>query len=261
MKMKLVCANLVNTSYKADLKLGDKVNIPVMSALTAAAVDVTTTGVITNLNTSIGTTAESITINKWYECPVQIDDSVRLQTMVGDMAEICARNAAYQVAKQVDTEINTLFENLSGDSVYGSDGQTFTDDIMIALMETLDKSDVDRDNRSLIIDPSTIADIYKIDKFVRLDYQKTPVVATGNIGQMYGVPVYVTNNLEDATTGSYGALLHRDAIGLVIQEGPTVRRWREETRHSTIINVDTVWGCAEIRDDHGKAFYTRSKTS
>ncbi len=137
------------------------------------------------------------------------------------------------------------------------DGQTFTDDILIAMMEVLDEADVPKIGRSLVGDPSTMADIYKIDKFVRLDFQNTQVVATGNIGQLYGIPVFISNNLTAASTGNYGVLIHTDAIGLVIQDGPTVEAWREHKRHSDIINVSAMWGEDEVRDAFGIPFYTR----
>ena len=253
----LVAAQVVNTGWKTELTMGDKVNIPVMTPLTAAAVDVTTTGVLTNMNTTFGTTAESITIDKWFEVPVQIDDSVKVQSHVGNLLGIAADNAAFALEKKIDIDVGALYSGLNGSSVQGSDGQTFTDDILIAMMEVLDEADVPKIGRSLVGDPSTMADIYKIDKFVRLDFQNTQVVATGNIGQLYGIPVFISNNLTAASTGNYGVLIHTDAIGLVIQDGPTVEAWREHKRHSDIINVSAMWGEDEVRDAFGIPFYTR----
>ncbi len=256
----LVCVNVVNTTWKTELAKGDILTIPVMAGLTAAVVNpaYNTTGVNTNMNQTVSTTATTLTIDKWYEVPVSIDDSSKIQSNVSDLLNIIADNAAYALEKVIDTDVNSIFSDL-GSGVYGSDGQTFTDDIMIALMEYLDEGDVPRENRSLVIDPSTIADIYKIDKFVRMDYQKESVIPSGKIGQIYGVPVYVTNNLTATTTGSYGCLLHRDAIGLAIQDGPTVEKWRDGARHSDIINVSALWGADNLRDTFGRPFYTRLK--
>ncbi len=251
----LVAAQVVNTSWVEFLKLGDLLHIPVMTTLTASAVDVTTTGVLTNMNTTFGTTAETITIDKWFEVPVQIDDSVKVQGQVTNLLGVAADNAAYALEAKIDLDVGALYSALS--SVQGSDGQTFTDDILIAMMETLDEANVPKMGRSLVGDPSMMADIFKIDKFVRADYQNTQVVATGNIGLLYGIPVFVSNNLTAATTGNYGVLIQRDAIGLAIQDGPVVEAWREHKRHSDIVNVSAIWGEDELRDSFGVPFYTR----
>ncbi len=259
-KSHLVAAMTVNTSWQAELTIGDKIFIPVMAELSGGAVDVTATSVLTNVNTSAATTAVSITIDTWWEVPVQIDDSVKQQTQVGNLLEIMALNAAYALEKKIDTDVNTLYSTLASSSVQGSDGQTFTDDLLIALQEGLDELDVPRTDRSLIGDPSTVADIYKIDKFMTFDYTRQTFSTDGFVGMIpaYNIPFFVTNNLVDAGTGNYGVLLHRDALGLVIQGGLTVEKWRESKRHSDFVNISAMFGSDELRDTFGKAFYTRS---
>ena len=251
---------MVGSCIRTELTIGDKAWIPVMAELSGGAVDVTATSVLTNMNTSAATTATSITIDTWWEVPVQIDDSVKQQTQVGNLLEIMALNAAYALEKKIDTDVNTLYSTLASSSVQGSDGQTFTDDILIALMEGLDELDIPRTDRSLIGDPSTVADIYKIDKFMSYDYSRATFTTDGFVGTIpaYNIPFFVTNNLVDAGTGNYGVLLHRDAIGLVVQGGVTAERWREHKRHSDIVNVSAMFGSDELRDTFGKAFYTRS---
>ncbi len=258
-KSHLVAAMTVNQSFAAELTLGDKVFIAVAAELSGGAVDVTATSVLTNVNTSANTTPVSITIDTWWEVPVQIDDSVKQQTHVGNYLDRMALDASYGLEKKIDTDVNTLYSTLSSSSVQGSDAQTFTDDLLIALMEGLDEANVPRTNRSLIGDPSTVADIYKIDKFMTYDYSRQTFTTDGFVGMIpaYNLPFFVTNNLVSAGTGSYGVLLHRDALGLVIQGGFTVEKWRESKRHSDMVNISAMFGSDELRDTFGKAFYTR----
>lgn len=257
----LCSLKVVNTDFREQMTMGDKIWIPVTTELTATTVDVTTTGVFTNMNTTAGTTAEFVTIDHWKEAPVQIDDSVKRQTQVGGLLEKMADNAAYAIEKAIDAEVHALYAGLASSAAYGADGQTFTDDILIALMEILDEADVPRMNRSLVGDPSMLADCYKIDKFMTYDYSKNPLGTQGGYrGTVvaYDLPIYITNHLTAASTGNYGCLLHRDAIGLVIQSMPDVEKWRAQDRHSDIVNVSAMWGEDELRDTFGKAFYTRS---
>lgn len=250
-KSNLVAVNVVDTTWKKELVMGDKVWIAVGSSLTSAAVDVSAD---ISPNTDFGATAVSITIDKWDECPVQIDDGTKLQTQVKDLVSKLGDRAGYEVAKAIDTDVNTLYQSLTA-TWAGTDGQTFTDDLLINLMEGLDEADVPRTNRSLVVDPSCLADMWKIDKFVHRDYNRT---LTGEMGKTpYGDPIFITNNLSYTSVGAYGAYLHKEAIGLVMQQAPKIDNFRWDLRHSDIVNVHSIWGCDVLRVTFGAEFYTR----
>lgn len=257
----LVAINVCNTQWRDQLAKGDKIWIPVMSTLAASDVDPSSTSaVLTAASRGVAETAEYITISYWKENPVMIDDSSAMQTQVGDLLGLIADNAAYGLEKAIDTTVNTLFASLTA-TWAGTDGQTFSDDIFINLIEGLDEADVPRSNRALVVDPSTVADIYKIDKFMTFDYSTNPFATEGYIGRInaYQTPVYITNNLYGSTTGAYGALLHKEAIGVVLQSGVKVEKWREPTRHANVINSSCFYGTDVVRVTFGNYFYTRKK--
>jgi len=263
-RSKLVCVNVVSTEWGAQLAKGDSLHIPVMTELTASVVDPTVTAAISgSVQTTFGTTAETLTVDKWYEVPVQIDDSVKKQTNVPDLLGKAASNAAYAIEKVMDTDVNSLFSGLNtSDGVYGSDGQIFTDDILIALMEGLDEDDVPREGRALVGDPSTLADCYKIDKFMSFDYSTNPLGKQGGYrGTIvaYELPLFITNNLTAATTGAYGVLIQKEAIGLAIQDPLDIEKARVASAASDLIYVRALWGADELRDTFGYCFYTRKK--
>lgn len=254
----LVCVGAVDTTWRAELRMGSLVYIPVMSSMTASVVDLTGDwgGSNAHMNTNILETAEEVTVDKWYECPGQISDGEKLQTQIPDLLGKMGKRAGYEIAKVIDTEVNTQFTGLT-ETAIGSDGQTFSDDILIAAMEALDEGDVPRTERSLVIDPSCLADMYKIDKFVHKDYNQT---LTGEIGRTpYGDQILMTNNLYAATTGNYGALLHKDAIAAVIQMPPVVEYYRYAPRHSDVVNVSAIFGADVVRATFGMEFYTRDQ--
>ena len=255
----LVAINVCNTQWKDQLAKGDKVWIPVMSTLAASDVDpASTTAVLTAASRGVAESATYITIDEWIENPVMIDDSSALQTHIPSLLELVADNCAYGLEEAIDTVVNTLFQSLTNTWI-GADGQTFTDDIFINLIEGLDEADVPRRDRALVVDPSVVADIYKIDKFMSFDYSKNPFATEGYVGRInaYQTPVYITNNLSTASTGAYGALLHKDAIGVVLQSGVKVEKWREPTRHANVVNASCFYGCAVLRSTFGAQFYTR----
>ncbi len=258
----LVGASICNTQWKDQLAKGNKIYIPVMSTYTASDVNPSASLITTAISTNAGwgETAEYITIDKWKECPVAIDDSTAQQTNVSGLLDIAASNAAYALEVAIDTTISTLYSSLTS-TWAGSDGQTFSDDILINLMEGLDEANVPRNDRALVGDPSMVADTYKIDKFMSYDYSKTVFETDGYIGKinMYNLPMFVSNNLVSTTTGNYGALIQKECIGLVIQSAPKVEKWREPLYHSDVVNISAFYGTDIVRSTFGAFFYTRKK--
>ena len=254
----LVAVATCNTTWREQLAKGYVVYIPVMRTQTAVDVDPHVSFLGVADARGFGTTNASIEVAYWKENPVLIDDSTALQTNVPDLLNIAADNASYGLLEAIDTTVNGLY-NTTTATWRGSDGQTFDDDLLISLMEGLDEANVPRAGRSLIGDPSMVADIYKIDKFMSYDYNQTTFTTDAFRGKInaYNLPVFVSNNLEATTTGNYGILMHPDCIGVVIQSAPKVESFRVPEQHSDCINISAFYGCAVVRSTFGAYFYTR----
>ncbi len=258
LRTSLVSENVVTTEYAPYLTKGDYLYIPVMAELTGAAVDVSADGVMTNMKTTLTDSNTYIQIDVWWEIPVSVDDSVARQTQVPGLLEKAVQSAAYGWKKKLDGDTCALFSSLTS-TWAGSDGQTFTDDRLIEIMEGLDEANVSPD-RSMVTDPSCIADMRKIDKFMTFDYSTNPLRVAGYRGRIdqYDLPVFVTNNLTQATTGNYAAILNKEAIGLIVQSPMDVERWREGRRHSYLVNTSGFYGVDVISSARGAYFYTRN---
>lgn len=255
-KSNLVCVNCFNTTYKNDLTKGYKVSIPTFSEGSSTEVTPGTEPTASDLKG----TATSITVDNWYQAAAEISELIKIEEMADYLAG-ATESCSYSISKKIDTSVGVLFSSLGSysTSAYGSDGQTFTDEIFQALVETLDEADIPNDNRCLIGDPSMKIDVYNIDKFIRNDYVREPVVPTGKLGMLYGCNVYITNNLTAVSggTGNYGVYSHRDAIGIAIQKNPRVRVWDMGYKFIIKVIVDAAWGADEIRDTFGIPFFTR----
>lgn len=252
-KSNLVCVNCFNTKFKDDLKVGHTVYIPLFSEGSATEV---TPGTEPTASDLANASPKSITVSNWYQAAAEISELSIIEEM-SDYLKGATESCSYTISKKIDTTVGVLFSALASSSVHGAAGQPFTDTIFRTLVEGLDELDIPADNRCLIGDSSTKADILNIDKFVRIDYVNNKSVPTGMIGELYGSKVYITNNLTAATTGHYGVYAHRDAIGIVIQKNPRVRVWDMGYKFISKVIVDAAWGAAELRDTFGKAFYTR----
>jgi len=258
-KSELVAWDAISSEWRNDLVKGDILYIPKTNVITASEVVVGTKG--TSLD-PFATAAVNLTINQWFQAPVDIDYMTLRQSQI-DMEAAAATEAAYAIDKKIDTTVCTLFSSLGGysTSAYGTDGQTLTDDILLYLMETLDESDVPKRlaDRSIIVDPSGLVDMLKVDKLVSADYAKLGAIDNGIIGNsVYGCKVRVTNNLVAATTGSYGCMLHRRAIASAAQiDTAWVKEY--EDLHQRRYHAEALWGVIEAQDIFGIPFYTRKK--
>lgn len=254
----LVCVAAFNTTWREQLTKGDIVYIPVLIAQNAGDVNPQASFLGTADAKAFTTAPVTISIEYWKENPIMIDDSTAAQTHIKNIFAVAASNAEYGLLVAIDHQVHELIDNLTT-TWAGSDGQTFTDDLFIEMQEGLDEADVPRMDRSLICDPSTIADIYKIDKFMSYDYSKSPFTTDAYRGTIpaYNAPVFVSNELKDATTGHYGCLAHRDAIGIAIQSAPKVEAFRVPEQHADAVNISAFFGCAVLRQSFGATFYTR----
>ena len=248
----LVIGSRVRTKFKADLKLGYKVNFPLMAEGTDAEV---TPGTALTISDLAGT-APSITIDQWRGIASEISEMADIED-AADYLEEAAKSCSYSVQKRVDTKLSSLFSALAGGTIAGTDGAAFDSTLFQSLVEYLDENDTPSEDRSLIADSSTKADIWDVDKFINQGFVANPALPKGQIGELYGVGVFFTNNLTAATIGNYGAILHKDALGLIMQKAPYSQIIPEPLKHRTVIQTKVIFGVGELRDTFGKSFYTR----
>jgi len=250
---KLVVAKLVDRSYEKELSFGDKLNIADLTNVSANAVnteqDLTLSDVIQNTTQLI--------INYWYEANIGENHMMRIQNRPDYLNKARAK-CGYAIAKQIDTSLNTLFADF--DNSVGADGSALTDDVLLAAKEYLDLADAPFEGRALVIDPESLTDLLKIDKFVRMDYgAKNTVIGTGQIGRIYGCDVYMTNNLYALNTNYHNAaMFQKEALALVMQDEIKTEQRDWWQRHVDVIVCTALWGCIEMRGDFGVRIKTRS---
>jgi hypothetical protein len=249
----LVALSAFNTSFRKQLTKGSKVWIPVMTEGSTTEVTPGTESVASDLLS----TAVSITIDNWRYAASEVSKLIQIED-IADYLNKSAEQNGVDLQKYIDTSVGVLYSTLASSSVYGQDGQTFTDEIFRALVEGLDELDIPDENRVLIGDSSTKRDMLDIEKFISNNYKSGEPVVTGKIGELYGCKVLKSNNLTAATTGNYGVYAHRDAIGIVIQSEPSVNVYNLGWKFiEARIVADAAWGADVIRTTFGKAFYTR----
>lgn len=275
-KKSLVAANVFKKmSFKG--KKGDTVHIPSptrgSASLKAAETQVSL----------IAATESEVVVNidKHYEYSRLIEDITETQALAS-LRKFYTEDAGYALAKQVDTSLIQLgrgFNGGSGTAAYtgayiGSDGTTLydstagagagnaaalTDAAIRRTIQRLDDNDVPMDGRFFIIPPSARNTLMGLDRYTEQAFVgevgNGNTIRNGEIGNLYGIPVFVSSN-ADTATGTAGvrvALMgHQDAAVLVEQMGVRSQTQYKQEYLGTLFTADTLYGVKELRD--GSAF-------
>src|SRR5512137_1676541 len=238
-KKNLVAANLFKKmSFKG--KKGDTVHIPA-PVRGSANLKVAETQVTLNANSE---SEVVVNINKHYEYSRLIEDIVETQAL-SSLRQFYTDDAGYALAKQVDTDLIQLGRLAQGGAgaryagaFIGSNGTTaydYTTDNQAALtdaairrsIQRLDDADVPMDGRFFIVPPSSRNTLMGLARFTEQAFVGEQggnnTIRNGEIGDVYGVKVYVSTNADTGagTSGTDRICLmgQKDAMVLVEQQG------------------------------------------
>ena len=279
-KRNLVAANVVKKmNFKG--KKGDTVHIPSPTRGSASAKGAT--NAVTLIVNNEGEV--QISINKHYEYSRLIEDIVEAQAL-SSLRSFYTEDAGYALAKQVDTDLIQLGRTANGgaagaryDTGYvGGDGTTtfdytantntgnasaLTDAAIRRTIQRLDDSDVPMDGRFFIIPPSSRNTLMGLARYTEQafvgDAGNGNTIRNGEIGNLYGMPVFVSSNADSAsataaypTSGTAIARVclmgHRDSMVLVEQMAIRSQTQYKQEYLGTLFTADTLYGVGELRD-------------
>jgi N4-gp56 family major capsid protein len=243
-----VWADEVVATYKANLvakplikmmnfkgKKGDSIHIP-RPGRGAAAQKLANTQVTLNTDTA---TEVVVNINQHWEYSRVIEDIVGIQAL-STMRRFYTEDAGYALARKVDSFIleqgrkanggngtnayNAAYSGADGTTLYTGAAGALTDAAIRRTIQRLDDQDVPMDGRFLIVPPSTRNTLMGLARFTEQSFTGETgsgnTIRNGKIGDVYGVPVYVTTNADSAADGDRVALMaHRDFAVFVEQLG------------------------------------------
>jgi N4-gp56 family major capsid protein len=271
-KKNLVLANLVmKMNFRG--KKGDTVHIPAPTRGTANA------KVSTDAVTLIAATESEVqvSINKHYEYSRLIEDIVEAQAL-NSLRQFYTADAGYALARRVDTDLVQLGRAFNGATVgtddyatsntttkayIGSDGTTaynstssnaaaLTDAAIRRTIQRLDDNDTPMDGRFFIIPPSSRNTLMGLARYTEQAFVGDgSAIRNGEIGNLYGIPVFVTSN-ADFGAGNSGAdriclMGHRDSMVLVEQMAVRSQTQYKQEYLGTLFTADTLYGVKAIR--------------
>ena len=274
-KANLVAANMFSKmSFKG--KKGDTLHIP-KPTRGSASVKAASTQVTLIAATE---TEQQVLINKHYEYSRLIEDIVETQALAS-LRKFYTDDAGYALAKQVDTDLIQLGRTVGSGTAYstaasstnafiGSNGTTvynssssnaaaLTDAAIRRSIQRLDDADVPMTDRCMIVPPSTRNTLMGIARFTEQAFtgEAGPgnSIRNGLVGDVYGVPVYVSTNCPTDTEGSQDArlclLAHKSALVLAEQMSVRTQTQYKQEWLGDLFTADTLYGTGELRNDAG----------
>ncbi len=265
-KKSLVAANLFKKMSFTGKK-GDTIHIPSptrgVASLKAAESQVT-------LQAATESDVQ-VLIDKHYEYSRLIEDITEVQGL-SSLRRFYTEDAGYALSKQVDTSLIQLGRTFNGGSgatyggaYIGGDGTTaytsgssnasaLTDAAIRRTIQRLDDNDVPMDGRFFLIPPSARNTLMGLDRYTEQAFVgevgNGNTIRNGEIGNLYGIPVFVSSNCDTATGGARIALLgHKDAAVLVEQQGVRSQTQYKQEYLGTLYTADTLYGVKELRDN------------
>jgi N4-gp56 family major capsid protein len=233
-KKNLVLANLVmKMNFKG--KKGDTIHIPAPTRGSASA-----KAASTQVTLIAATESEvNVSIDKHFEYSRLIEDIVEAQAL-SSLRQFYTADAGYALAKQVDTSLIQLGRSTNGGAgtnayatgaFIGGDGTTayvagsnnesaLTDAAIRRTIQRMDDTDTPMDGRFFIIPPSSRNTLMGLARYTEQAFVggTNNTIRTGEIGNLYGIPVFVSSNCDTAS-GSAAARVclmgHKDSCLLI----------------------------------------------
>jgi HK97 family phage major capsid protein len=234
-----VMANLVSR-FDAEIKSkGDTVNIPNLSNLTATY-KVSGSTVPT---TAVTETSTALVVDKWAVNSITVDDIVKVQSQYDLLVEYTDK-LGESLAEIQDDDIMALYTSFSQTIGATSSNTGLAWSTIVGAIRVLDSNNVPAKNRALVVDAYGLAQLRLMDQYTRYD-------ATGRAGRMekseadgdiFGVPVYVSNNLPVTTSLVTGLLFHKEAIAMAQQKSIRTQSDYQARYLDTAVVADVLYG-------------------
>ena len=245
----LVNAMLVNRDFEAEVSFGDTVHITNVSELStrskAASTDIT-------YETFTETTVDvSINVHKYASIKVEEIAIVQAQQ---NIREKYTKQFGYVLGKDLDTQVNALYDGFT--QTLGTLTVALTEEDLRRGIQYLNDANHPATERAFVFSPAEMTSLYGIDRLVNKDYNVASLNANlstqGMVGTIYGIPTYETTNVEGSNgAGHDNALIHKDAIVLIVQQGvKTVSQYDVDSLADKLV-AHQINGILELRDTAG----------
>jgi len=175
-----------------------------------------------------------------------------------------ADQSAAAIATKIDGDLCALFSALNSATAVGTSGTDVTVANFLEAVYTLDNGNAPG-QKVCVLHPRQVIDLFNamssstgtpfasLQELVREGRLPGGLPAAGFVGQVFGVPIYQTTEVD--TDGSalnrIGAMFVKDAMAFVQLRPVTVKYQEDISKRSTEVVVTTAYGVGELVDGYG----------
>ena len=242
---------------------GVVMSLPKMPTVTAASVTETS-----DIEAAARTTTEAnITV-------AEVGEATQLTLLAQETAKVAndvltwAAAQAQAIAQKVTGDLCALFPALGGSSAVGSTGVNITIANFITAMYTLDNANAPGQKVS-VLHPIQVSDLYtaivaatgtvyhNLPELIREGRLPQGTPAAGFAGELFGVPIYSTTEVDTANSSAdrAGAMFTKEAMGIA-QLRPITVHLDGSTARFLKITSHAAYGVAEVVDAYGVSLVT-----
>ena len=260
-KKSLVMGNLAVDYSSLVSAGGDTINIPSVADVADAAVKAPHVPV----NYTNATEDKlSIALSQHQYASAMVEDMGAIQSS-SDLLSMYADSIGYklglgvEVAIEVALALTTECINIAGNTVAKTiDAATLAHMSKVAMTNNCPLNEC-----SLILNPTLYSSLFQIDDFIHVSKTGVANIANGLVGQVMGMPVYLSNNITstnanaavDSADGALtdgnvlgGFLLHNSALGIAYSKAPSVQSQYDMDYISHKIVGDNIFGVKLLQD-------------
>lgn len=246
---------IINRNYEGDIRrAGDTVRIPTLGAVSVFSYtpnsDMSAPQVVSDA-------ASLLVADQIKAVNFTVDDVDRVQSNV-DMLSMLTSDAAYRIADEMDRYIAALYSQIATANFIGSEGSPKTDlgtvgnpyNYLLDLDTLLTENNVPMQGRFVVIPAWFKALLLKDNsRFILSTPQGENRLATGEIGMVGGLRVFVSNNVPYTTSTTKFKIIagHSLAWTMAMKKDFSLEAYRPEKRFSDAVKGFTIYGAKVTR--------------
>ncbi len=230
-------------SFDKEAGSGDVIHVPSISNLVA-------NDKLKNVKVQLQAPTETntdIPLDTHKEVSFLVEDMAQTQAS-RDLRKPYVKKAGYALAKAMDSDLATLAASFS--QTKGTYNTAITTDVVLDSIQLLDEADAAENERYFVFRPDVKRDLLDLAAYTSSDYVGGKPVETGNIGMLYGVGTYMSNNIAKSSNNTNNMLFQKEAIALGKQKNVRVQSAYNIEELGFVTVADCIYGVKEMRDDH-----------
>lgn len=251
----LVLWSLIDSRYSGEISnKGDVLHIPFVGEIDDETDTNYTVGTDVSID-SLDVTTVDLLIDRYIRKGVGVQDALKAQSAY-DLRSPAQQRLARFLDRAKDEEVfRKAVAGFNNTPVAAGAALTFDDIVDAAAV--LDTKNVPEEDRFIVVNGMGRADLRKVPQFTAYkEVGESGLVKSKNgfVGEIYGMPVYVTNAIKantDVTPAYEFLMFHRSAIIAATQEVPRIEFGRDYKKGQDDMVGSELFGVKVLRPDHG----------